>query len=188
MTDPERISCGSSRMQRAFYQCVEYYQPVDVTLHGDLEVEAGYTENSMKNIRKFIALYGKPSRVICNFEKPSKWVTLFIWFNKEDHFLTRYKYRNKTGDDLNEPIPMKDRACCFLASGFSGGYGGQGPVGLSKIASECGFGELDDLKKYVCQLPMEFKGEIFPNKVPHTETVDQEIFPLRGRPLADSKE
>lgn len=53
---------------------------------------------------------------------------------------------------------------CYLATGFSIGYAGEGPNGLAKFASECGWGDRLEILKEIAALPMEFRGVLFPRK------------------------
>lgn len=47
---------------------------------------------------------------------------------------------------------------CYLATGFSVGYRGEGPTGLAMFAAAAGLGERDELLNRVAGLPRDFQG------------------------------
>lgn len=47
---------------------------------------------------------------------------------------------------------------CYLATGFSVGYRGEGPTALAMFAAAAGFGEREELLKRVAGLPQDFQG------------------------------
>lgn len=49
---------------------------------------------------------------------------------------------------------------CYLATGFSIGYRGEGPTGLAMFAEECGFGKRSELSDVIAALHADFRGAL----------------------------
>ncbi len=97
------------------------------TLHGrPLEEEGGVTVISTENLRKVAKAYGKPLAVEM-VETP----------DGEQQFLFYF-----VGNGYNQHQPN-----CYLATGYSIGYAGEGPTGLARILAEFSFGDFESLRE-----------------------------------------
>lgn len=97
------------------------------TLHNQpLEQEGGVTEISTNNLRKVAKAYGKPLAV-----------EMVGTPDGEHQFLFYF-----AGNGYNQHQPN-----CYLATGYSFGYAGEGPTGLARILAEFSFGDFETLRE-----------------------------------------
>jgi len=120
-------------MQRLFENGVEHYQPRN-HLGMRFEEESGVTSISLKNLGQLCERLVHPHKISVgkNCGVLGEWLFAGGW-----------------------------ESASYLATGFGIGYGGTGPCGLAKFGEACGFGEYEQLKRQVVNLPQNWQGELW---------------------------
>ncbi len=128
----ERIELGSDRMIEAWKQGLEWYQP---TFSGHkLHEEGGVTQVSLENLEDLTDDLGPATRVIIG---PNQGV-LVRW-----------------GHELG---PIGE---CYLATGFSISYRGEGPAGFARFLESQDVGDYGEILNLLAVLDEKFEGLLF---------------------------